>query len=141
MGSEPADLTPDRNGSARLARRFDALWWFIAGAAAVAVQQLPRTLSLDPDTQHFMRLAGFFVVGAIVGGLRSDRAWRWAVAAFIAFAFADLLHLGTAPQFPDLTVDDFMRHARAGMNDWLLSSGIVLAGAFTGAYLIGRGFR
>jgi hypothetical protein len=63
----------------------EAFWWLLAGGLGLLVQAL-LLFPIVADRPIFVLLAenvGFFGVGAVMGSLRPERPWRWAVAAVL----------------------------------------------------------
>ncbi len=70
----------------------DPLWWAIAGLLGLGAVWVPRTFNIGGDsaTQTLIIETGLFLAGGFLGALRPRRAWRWPLAAFLAFALADV---------------------------------------------------
>jgi hypothetical protein len=66
----------------------EAFWWLLAGGLGLLapVLLLPVAARWMIDHPVFVLLAeavGFFGLGAVMGSLRPERPWRWAVAAVV----------------------------------------------------------
>lgn len=116
---------------------FDALWWVVAGTLTWTVARIPDILYPERQgTPQFVSHSMLFLVGGVVGALRSDRPWRWGVAAFLALALGDIFHLGSGYSFPELSLGDVWMHCTTGAADWALHALRVLIGAYAGALLV-----
>ena len=70
----------------------DPFWWGLAALLSLGSDQLPGLLSLDGSevTRTLVLGCALFLTGAVVGAVRRDRPWRWAVACFAAYGLRDL---------------------------------------------------
>ena len=69
-------------------RADEAFWWFLAGGLGFLLPLLLLPVSarwmIDHPVLVFLaEAAGFFGLGALMGSLRPERPWRWAVAAVL----------------------------------------------------------
>jgi len=113
----------------------DLVWWVIAGLFSVAALRLPEVTGFDLGTRELVCQAGLFLGGLVVGAYRPRRAWRWALAGFLAVGLSDFAHLGSQSHLPELEFHDMLSHLTHGVPDWALHTLPVLVGAYVGAFL------
>jgi uncharacterized membrane protein len=133
-----------RKSTAQIDASADPLWWGLAAALGLVSLWLPQLLSLEADrmTQVAVVESALFFSGALLGCLRPRKVWRWAIAAFVAFAVRDAVHLITDPRFFGASAYA-AAFAQAGDNApmylvWCLP---VLAGAYIGYFISSAGLR
>ncbi len=71
----------------------DPAFWLMASGLALISLWFPSYLETEADklTPWILAEASLFFSGALVGCFRSDRVWRWGLAAFLTFALRDLI--------------------------------------------------
>ena len=121
-----------------LDRPIDPLWWVVAALLGLGSLWLPHLLGMDTD--RYTRLTvvelSLFLSGALLGSLRPQGVWRWAVASFIAFAFVDLLRIANGPSLTMVTAERFWPELVNNSSLYMLHTVPVLVGAYLGCYLI-----
>ncbi len=129
-------MTILRKTEVQFDRRTDPFWWGLAGALGLVSVWLPQLLhSPDRPTQVLLAEAALFFSGALIGSLRSDRCWRWGLAAFVAIAVKDIVMSGSGTDVSWLTSAAFATYLADSLPLYLTYSAPVLAGAYVGAYL------
>lgn len=122
--------------------RLDIVWWLVTGTLAWTVTRIPDIYYPgDQGTPQFLSHSILFLVGGLVGACRSERPWRWGVAAFLALALGDICQVGNGSYFPEVGLSHLWMHCRTGAADWALHALRVLVGAYAGAFLVNKGLR
>jgi len=130
-----------RKSGAGLRGSADPFWWGLAALLSLGSDWLPKVLNIDNTEAMRLMVVGcaLFLTGGLVGSVRRDRPWRWAVACFIAFALRDLAVLlnstGVRPASAPATILFLVGH----LGVYFLYSLPVLAGAFLGASIMSAG--
>jgi len=121
----------------------DPLWWGLVALLSLGSDRLPGLLNMDGS--EFTRLlvlgCALFLTGALVGAVRRNRPWRWAVACFAAFALRDVAVLLSATGVRHMDVPAAITFLIGHMGIYFLYSTPVLAGAFLGASIMGAGLE
>ena len=115
-------------------RRTDPLWWGLAGVLGLVSLWVPRLLqSEDHSTQVVLAECALFFSGALIGSLRPQRVWRWAIAGLVAIVLQDIV-------LKDVSADWLASAAGASyltetLPLYLAYTAPVLGGAYVGSYL------
>jgi hypothetical protein len=122
-------------------RAADPFFWGLAAFLSLASDWLPKLLNLEnPELTRLMVLGcALFFSGALVGCVRPERPWRWAVAAFIAYAVRDLVVLLNATGLRAVNVTGTIVFVIGHLGVYFLYACPVLAGAFLGASMMSAG--
>lgn len=132
----PGRVSGSRKSDLRLAprpfapRRREGFWWLASGALAVSAYYLIPYCLPYQDNRELLQHIALFLVGVAIAVLNPRRPWRWSVAALVAFAVADLIHLGGQPQWPEWSYADIWAHLTGGWLTWIGHSALVFCGAF-----------
>ena len=128
---------------AQLRGSADPFWWGLAALLSLGSIWLPKMLNLEGNrlTELMAVGCGLFFSGALVGCVRRDRPWRWAIACFATFALRDLVVVlgSTAPGH--LHVAELVILVIGHLGVYFLYALPVLAGALLGASMMGAGLE
>jgi hypothetical protein len=118
-------------------RSADPVWWVITGLLCAGSLSLPKLLKLesDPMTAYLLTALALFFIGALIGSLRRERVWRWAVAAFLAFVLADILQLSFPDKFSWFAYSQLAAKIGTYVPGYLLRAAPVLMGSYVGGGL------
>ncbi len=132
-----------RQADVRIKGSSDPIWWGLAALLSLGSEQLPGVLNLDGSeiTRALAMGCALFLIGGIVGAVRRNRPWRWAVACFAAFALRDLAVLLSATGVRQMDVPGTATFLIGHMGIYFLYSLPVLAGAFLGASIMSAGLE
>ena len=110
------------------------MWWGVAGLLSAAALALPNLIGMrpDPEGRQLVVVSALFLSGAVLGCLRPERAWRWALAAFIAIALRDLPLVSDTITQADLL--RFLYYLETHVGVFLLQTLPVLVGSIFGAW-------
>ena len=102
---------------------------------------VPGVLKLDGSevTHTLVMGCALFLIGGIVGAVRRNRPWRWAVACFAAFCVRDVVVLLSATGVRQVDVAGMIVFLIGHMGIYFLYSTPVLAGAILGASIMSAG--
>lgn len=128
---------------ARLKGSADPFWWGLAALLSLGSAWLPKFLNLDGSQITHVMVVGcaLFVSGALVGCVRRDRPWRWAVASFAAFALRDLVVLLSTTGLRRQAAPEIIVFVAGHLGVYFLYALPVLAGALLGASMINAGLE
>jgi len=117
----------------------DPLWWGLAALLSLGSDRLPGLLTLDGSEVSRVLVLGsaLFLSGALVGAIRRDRPWRWAVACFAAYGLRDLAVLLSTKGLVD--VAGLAGFVIGHMGIYFLYSLPVAVGAYLGAAIMSAG--
>jgi len=117
----------------------DPLWWGVAALLSLGSDRLPGLLTLDGSEVSRVLVLGsaLFLSGALVGAIRRDRPWRWAVACFAAYGLRDLAVLLSTKGLVD--VAGLAGFVIGHMGIYFLYSLPVAVGAYLGAAIMSAG--
>ncbi len=105
---------------------------------------LPQLLSLEADrmTEVVVVESALFFSGALLGCLRPRKVWRWALAAFLAFAIRDAMRLFADPKNAGTAVYMLaLNHVADNTPMYLVWCLPVLAGSYIGYFISSAGLR
>ena len=130
-----------RKSGAGLRRSADPFWWGVAALLSLGSVWLPKLLNLDSSQLTHAMVAGcaLFFSGALVGCVRRDRPWRWAVASFAAFALRDLAVMLSTRGLRQLGGPEIVFFVVGHLGVYFLYALPVLAGALLGASMMNAG--
>jgi hypothetical protein len=112
----------------------EPLWWGVAGLLSLAAVSLPNVIGMrpDPEGRQLVVVSALFLSGAVLGCFRPERAWRWALAAFIVIALRDLPLVSDTITKADLL--RFLYYLETHVGVFLLQTLPVLVGSIFGAW-------
>ncbi len=122
----------------------DPFWWGLAAVLGLLSLLLPQLLRLEADrtTEVLVVESALFFSGGLLGCLCPRRVWRWALAAFLAFAFYSAAYALGDPRYNGAPVqlallNQFLDNAPL----YLVQSLPVLAGSYIGYFASSAGLR
>ncbi|HEX5716308.1 MAG TPA: hypothetical protein VF179_09120 [Thermoanaerobaculia bacterium] len=117
----------------------EAFWWLLAGALGLLIPELiaARWMAGNPDFALFAEAAGFFGLGVVMGSLRPERPWRWAVAAVVS-AGVKSLAASALPKSSSVIPSYPILFALIGLPHLVLFGLVTLAGASLAAFALTR---
>ncbi len=127
-----------KKSETHLDRSSDPVWWALAGVLSLASVWLPTLLPMQSDrmTPALIVYLAMFFSGGLLGGLRPDRVWRWGIAAFLAFAIRDFVHVASDPKFTWFTGDELWTFLASNLTGWAVGAIPMFIGAYLGFYLV-----
>jgi hypothetical protein len=118
----------------------DPFWWGVAALLSLGSLWVPRFLSEQSETTRIMVVASaLFFTGALLGGMRPRRVWRWSVACFVTIALRDLVWAAYEGKLPN--AEEITAYATSHSEIYLLYSAVVLVGALLGALMTRAGLE
>jgi hypothetical protein len=120
----------------------DAFWWCLAGGLGFLIPLLLLPVSARWMIDHPVRAllaeaAGFFGLGAVMGSLRPERPWRWAVAAVLPAGVQSLV-FSALPKSNSGIPGNPRTFALIGLPHLVLLGLATLAGASLAAFALTR---
>jgi hypothetical protein len=115
----------------------------VAALLSLGSAWLPKFLKLDSSQITHVMVVGcaLFVTGALVGCVRRDRPWRWAVASFAAFALRDLVVMLSTRGLKQLGPPEIVFFVAGHLVGYFLYALPVLLGAILGSSMINAGLE
>jgi hypothetical protein len=127
-------MTILRKTEVQFDRRTDPFWWGLAGVLGMVSLWVPRLLqSEDRSTQVVLAECALFFSGALIGSLRPQRVWRWALAGLVAIVLQDVVLKDVAAAW--LISAAGVSYLADTLPLYLAYTAPVLGGAYVGSYL------
>ena len=129
-------------------RSYDAFWWLLGGGLGLLVPLVAAVLTLsfsyrmtrEPSVPFLLLVqpVGFFASGALMGALRPERPWRWAVAAVVPGVVMSFV-VSVLPKSRTGIPGDVFTFALMGLPSLVLLSLTALAETYLAAFARTRG--